>query len=439
MKIIIIAGLVFATALIAGISLTVYSDGFGLVKEKRTIDVEKGITPFDYSPVPSGIRPQTVHISADGITVLEQNYEYDIVSTQRLIEKNIDNQVRIVTDRGEVYEGALLSSDGSTVLLETKMGLSAILMDQILEITFAKRPDRFYTKPTLAWLLYSENSRSREIELSYMTNGIGWEAAYIATVNKDDTRLILDGWVTISNNSGMTYEDATLKLVAGEVNLALENRPYSIRAKGDGMMLDAAPSGFQEESFFEYHLYSLPRAATVADRQNKQISLFEPMQTQVEKELVFNPSRGNDVRVELVFENSEVKGLGIPLPKGIIRVYKEDKSGALQFVGEDRIDHTPKDEEVRVYLGNAFDIKVERKRMDYRRVSDRVSESDYSIEIRNHKEEDVIVRVSERFWGDWFIKAENHKGNKEDANTYEWEIPVPADGESTLTFTVRNK
>ncbi len=431
--------ILLSTIAVAEIAITVYNDGFGLVKESREIRTEKGTNDFDYSPVPSGIRPQTVHLEGDGLVVLEQNYEYDLVSTQRLLQKNIDNEVSITTQKGDIYEGKLLSSDNNSVLIEKREGLSAILTDQILDISFTERPERFYTRPTLAWKLHSERSSSQDIELSYLTNGIGWEAAYVATVDDKDENLTLDGWVTISNNSGMTYNDATLKLIAGDVHTVQNIPPYASRSKDAGMAMEDAARGFEEESFFEYHLYTLPRKATVADRQDKQISLFDPKETSVKKELVFDGSRGSDVRVELAFENSEENGFGIPLPKGVIRVYKEDKSGALQFVGEDGIDHTPKDEEVRIYLGNAFDVKAERTQTDYRRISDRINERDYKIEIRNHKEEDIEVIVREHFWGDWYIKAESHSGDKIDARTYEWKIAIPKDGSKTLTFTVRNK
>ncbi len=428
-----------AVACIAEVAITVYNDGFGLVKEERTIDVEKGISSFDYSPVPSGIFPQTVHLKGSGIAVLEQNYEYDLVSTDRLLEKNIDNEIRITTEKGDVFEGELLAADGSSILLKIKSELTTIRVEQILEVTFPRVPDRFYTRPTLAWLLYCEKGGKQNTELSYMTGGIGWEAAYVSTVNRDDTRLTLDGWVTISNRSGMTYEDATLKLVAGDVHRAEQKHAIPARAKGGYMEADASVLGFEEESFFEYHLYSLPRSTTVADRQDKQLSLFEPAETPAEKKFIFESSRGNKVRVEMVFKNSKERGLGMPLPEGIIRVYKEDKSGALQFVGEDRIEHTPKDEEVRIYLGNAFDITVERNQTDYRRISNRVSEEDYEIKIRNHKEEDVVVKVVEHFWGDWYIKAHSEKGNQKDARTYEWEIAIPKDGETILTYTVKRK
>ena len=441
MKKAIVILILLAAAAFGQIAVTIYSDGFALVKEQRKLDFQKGNSEFNYSPVPARIKPQTVHFGGEGLSVFEQNYEYDIVSTERLLEKNIDKDVKIVLDKGgNAITGKLLSSNGSTVLLDVKGVLSAYRMENIAELAFLERPEKLFTRPTLVWQLYSSRAGTRETELSYMTDGIDWDAAYVANINKDDTKLVLNGWVTIKNNTGMTFEDAKLKLVAGEVHRVEEPR-YRGMSKASGIMAveDAVPQGFQEESFFEYHLYTLPRPATVADRQEKQLSLFPAAETDAKKKFVFEPNRGNDVRVELEFKNSKEKGLGMPLPAGIIRVYKEDKSGALQFVGEDKIEHTPKDEEVRIYLGNAFDIVAERTRKDYRRISNRIYEEDYEIKLRNHKEEAVVITVMEHFWGDWFIKSENVKGKKKDARTNEWEVPVPKDGEAVLTFTVRHK
>ncbi len=437
-KILLLATMVLAAY--GQIAITIYSDGFALVKETRTLSVDKGVNSYDYSPVPSQIWPQTVHLKGAGITVFEQNYEYDLVGTQRLLEKNIDREILAVTEKGEIYQGTLLSSDGATILLDMKGQLTSMPVDKIIKLTFPKRPERFFTKPTLAWLLYSARSGQQKAELSYMTGGVDWNAAYVATVNQDDTRLSLDGWVTIDNTSGMTYENAKLKLVAGEVH-RVEPMPPPYATRGTGFTMDAeeAKLGFEEEAFFEYHLYTLPRTATIADRQEKQLALFEPVETDAEKIFVFESSRGSDVRVEMEFVNSEEKGMGMPLPEGIIRVYKEDKSGALQFVGEDRIDHTPKDEEVRIYLGNAFDIIAEREQKDYRRISRRVYEEDYEIKLRNHKDEDVVITVVEHFWGDWDVMKENKEGTKESSRDYEWEVPVSANGETVLTFTVRHK
>jgi len=381
-----------------------------------------------------------VHFSAEGISVLEQNYEYDIVSTARLLQKNIDKDIRIdLAEGGVSVTGTLLSASSDNILMDVKGVLSSYRLEEVVNVAFLERPERLFTKPTLVWKLNSETADKKDTELSYMTGGIGWNAAYVANVNKDDTRLSLDGWVTINNNCGMTFEDAKLKLVAGEVN-RVQEAPAPRMAKASGvMMMEDAAQGFEEESFFEYHLYTLPRPATVADRQEKQLSLFPSAQTDVKKAFVFDPSKDNKVRVELEFENSEAKGMGMPLPQGIIRVYKEDKSGALQFVGEDRIDHTPKDEEVRIYLGNAFDIVAEKTNKDYRRISNRIYEEDFEVKIRNHKEEAIVVTVVEKQWGDWFIKAESHKGKQTDSRTNEWEIPVGKDGEAVLTYTVRHK
>ncbi|MCK5833345.1 DUF4139 domain-containing protein [bacterium] len=433
---------IFSAAIAFGeIAVTIYSDGFALVKEQRKLDFKKGTTEYNYSPVPSQITPQTVHFAGDGIAVLEQNYEYDIVSTDRLLQKNLDKNIRIdLADGGESVTGILLSATSNSILVDVKGVLSSYRLEKIVNVAFLERPEKLFTRPTLVWMLNSENDGKKDTELSYMTGGLDWEAAYVANVDKDDKHLSLDGWVTIRNNSGMTFDNAKLKLVAGEVH-RVQNKPAPRSAKAGGIMMmdEAMPVGFEEESFFEYHLYTLPRPATVADRQEKQLTLFPSANTEVKKIFVYEASRSNDVRVELEFENSKEKGLGMALPEGIIRVYKEDKSGAPQFVGEDRIEHTPKDEEIRIYLGNAFDIVAERTTKDYKRISNRIYEENFEVKIRNHKEETVIVTVVEKFWGDWFIKTENIKGKQKDARTNEWEITIPKDGETVLTYTIRHK
>ncbi|HHS50923.1 MAG TPA: DUF4139 domain-containing protein [candidate division Zixibacteria bacterium] len=437
MKKALFVGILIAGAALGEIAVTIYSEGFALVKEKRRLEFPKGVSEFNYSPVPARITPQTVHLSGDGIAVLEQNYEFDIVSTDRLLQKNIDKDIRIDLSGGGSVTGKLLSATSSNVLMDVKGVLSAYRLDEVVNIAFLERPEKLYTRPTLVWKVFAESAGRRDTELSYMTGGLGWSAAYVAIVNQADTRLSIDGWVTINNTCGMTFEEATLKLVAGEVR-RVEEPTYAKASRAmPTMMMEDAAMGFEEEAFFEYHLYTLPRPATVADRQEKQLSLFPGTETDVEKIFVFEASKGDKVRVELEFKNSEDKGMGMPLPRGIIRVYKEDKAGALQFVGEDRIDHTPKNEDVRIYLGNAFDIVAERVQKDYRRISNRIREEDYEIKIRNHKDEDIVVTVVEKFWGDWFIKSSNIRGEQKDSRTQEWQVAVPKDGETVLTFTVR--
>jgi hypothetical protein len=284
--------------------------------------------------------------------------------------------------------------------------------------------------------------------MSYLTSGMGWIANYVAIVGPNDDRLDLSGWVTITNNSGTNYNDATLKLVAGDIHRV---RPqYDMAATGYLREGFGAPGGggFEEESFFEYHLYTLQRPATVLNNQQKQLSLLEGENIGVTKILIFQPggryyNRGDSVegkiRVSLEFMNSEANGLGIPLPKGTLRVYKEDSSGALQFIGEDSIDHTPKDEKIEIYLGEAFDIVGERVVLDRREVRQGVWEYDVKVTIRNHKDEDVQILYWDYVGGDWEVRNSSLDFTQRDASTIEFKIPVEANGETDLTYTIRQE
>ena len=273
--------------------------------------------------------------------------------------------------------------------------------------------------------------------MRYLSHQIGWHAEYVATVGADEKQLDLAGWVSIDNKSGATYEDAKIKLIAGDVNRVQEKalpRP-DMMMRGMAMATD---QGFQEKQFFEYHLYTLPRPSTLRDNEIKQLSLFPPARVETRKVYTYDGAQDDTkVRVTMEFQNAEGAGLGMPLPKGVIRVMKADTDGSLEFIGEDSIDHTPKDEKVRIRLGNAFDIVGERTPKDRRQITKQTTEEDFEIVLRNHKSEAVTVVVTEHEWGDWEILNSSLPHTKKDANTAEWNVDVPSDGKTTLTFTVR--
>jgi hypothetical protein len=331
-----------------------------------------------------------------------------------------------------------MSADASALTVQmADGGIRIINREQIADLGLAELPEGLITRPTLVWTLDSDVSGSQQAEVRYLTKQINWHAEYVATIAADETKLELAGWVSIDNRSGATYKDAKLKLIAGDVNRVQEQR-YS---RPEMAMLRAgtkADAGFEEKEFFEYHLYTLPRPSTIRDNEIKQLALFAPANVTAKKIFTYNGAQdGKKVRVNMEFVNSESAGLGMPLPKGVIRVMKADTDGSLEFIGEDRIDHTPKNEKVRVYLGNAFDIVGERTQKDRRQITNRTTEEDFEIVLRNHKSEAVTVVVSERQWGDWDIVANSHEHTKKDANTSEWQIDVPVDGETKLTYTVR--
>jgi len=439
------------------VALTIYNSNIALVKDQREIDLVAGETELQFIDVAAQIIPTTVYIKsltdAQGLRVLEQNYEYDLLSPEKLLEKYVGKEVKLFdrnyyTGKDEVFTGTLLSTNGGRVY---QIG-NEIHINPPGQVILPQVPDNLLAKPTLVWLLRTGKAGKQKIETSYLTNQITWQADYIVVLNADDTKADLSGWVTIDNKSGAAYQNAILKLVAGDVHRI---EPKEVYART--MALEAAPAPpppqFREEGFFEYHLYTLDRPATVKDNQTKQMTLLSATAIPITKRLVLKgqPSYffsiyGPDdepppqkVSVSLEIENSQKNNLGIPLPKGTVRVYKADKDGSLQFIGEDAIDHTAKDEKLSVKMGEAFDIVGARKQTEFKRISRSVSEVAWEITLRNHKPEGVIVRVNEPVPGDWEVLSASQKYEKADAHTLRFDVSVPKDGEAKVTYRVRIK
>ncbi len=433
------------------IAITIYNDGTGLVKDTRELDLPRGEFDLIFMDVASGIDPTSVHFisntNPDSISVLEQNYEYDLVSTSALYRRHIDHDITIRTEDGRTIDGVLLAYDGNLVV-RTSEGIAVV--NNAVEVEFENLPEGLITRPTLRWSLIGNREGTNECEMSYLTTGLGWNANYVAVVGENDDVLDLTGWVTINNTSGAAYNDAELKLVAGEVHrVQPEIYPSEqVYYYMDGDDVECEETGFVEESFFEYHLYTLQRPATVLNNQQKQISLLEGEGIETNKIFLFDlgydyyysgDTSSAEIQVRLQFMNSEDNGLGIPIPAGLLRVYKEDSSGSLQFIGEDRVDHTPKDEEIEVFLGEAFDIVGERIIMDRRQIRDDMWEYDVEVTIRNHKDEPVVITYWDHVWGDWEVRRSSIEHRQKDASTVEFMIPVDADGETTLTYTIRRE
>ena len=353
------------------------------------------------------------------------------------------------TESFEPVQATLLSNNAGQVWRIN--GQIVINPTNISEIRFPDVPKNLVATPTLVWDLENRGTGSETVEASYLTNGMNWRADYVLLVDANDAKGDLQGWVTLTNSSGATFEDARLQLVAGDVNRVSEDRNYALA--GAMARKDAASeSEFKEQGFFEYHLYTLQRPATIRDNETKQVSLLEAAGFDVKKEFVLNGQRyyftgynnpGQPIKekvgVYIQFRNSQQNKLGMPLPAGTIRLYKKDDKGNQQFIGEDRIDHTPKDEDVRVKVGDAFDIVAERKQTDYKRVARTVSEVGWEITVRNHKPDAVTVRVNEPVPGDWEVLSASHKYEKPDAHTLRFEVPVPKDGEVKIAYRVRVK
>jgi hypothetical protein len=437
------------------VSLTIYNTNLGLVKDQRQFRLPKGVSELRFMGVASQIIPTSVHIKSlvnpGSLLVLEQNYEYDLLNPQKLLDKYVGKEVKLFTknlytEREEIVTATLLSNNGGPIF---RIG-DDITYGHPGRIIFPGVPEDLMAKPTLVWLAENNLLNGQKVEASYLTNGINWRSDYVVTLNENDDQADLAGWVTIDNKSGTTFRNAKLKLVAGDVNRVKDDADYErkmMRVAEMGAKPAAAPA-FREESFFEYHIYTMQRQATVKDNQIKQISLVQADSIAVKKELLYRGAAyyyhsrygeamsNQKVGVFVEIENREKNHLGIPLPKGTVRVYKQDSSGSLQFVGEDSIDHTPKDEKVRIKLGDAFDVVGSRKQTDWKKIAYDTYEAAFEISLRNHKKEDVVVKVTEPIPGDWKMLSSSHEHTKSEAFTAEFQVPVQKDGETKVTYRV---
>lgn len=454
----------------SALEVTVYNSNLGLVKETRPFSLKNGVNDVSVVDVAAQIDPTSVHFKSltapDAVSVLEQDFRYDLISQDKLMQRYLGREIelqRYGADGGktERIKGVLLASAGGRIL---RVGDKLVLNPQG-EAILPELPEGLLTKPTLMWKLNSKKAGDHTGEISYLTSGVSWNADYVLVIDKDDAKGDLNAWVTVTNNSGATYKDAKLKLVAGDVHRApvpmapMLARGYAMKA----MMAEADAGGMSEKSFFEYHLYSLGRLTTLADNSSKQVEMASAAGVPVRKLFTYDGAAGfvnwnyygdsgywdpgygmggSNKKVSVLFEleNKKQNALGIPLPKGRVRVYKKDDDGSLQLAGEDAIDHTPKDEKVRVKMGEAFDVVGERRRVNYNSdLKNRRFEETFEVKLRNHKDSDATVTVVEHLyrWTNWKIVDASGKWTKKDAQTIEFETPVKKDGESVVTYTVR--
>ena len=437
------------------VGITVYTDDFGLVRESRNLSIGEGRVSLEVRDVASSIQPETVAIrSAAGkgaLRVLEQNYRYDLLEPQKLLEKYVGKDVHVIrynkeSGKDETFAATVLSTAGGTPIF--KIG-NEITYGFPGRISFPNVPANLIAKPTLVWLLDSGEAKQKA-EITYLTGKIGWAADYVLTVDDTDTNADLTGWVTLRNHSGASYENAKLKLVAGDVQKirqAESTNGYLARAALDEDRRDEPQ--FKEEGFFEYHLYTLDRPTTLLDNEDKQVVLLEGHGIHVDKRHIFfgeqNWYRGNygqttsnqKVGVYLDIQNKLQNHLGIPLPKGVVRVYKSDASGAKQFIGEDAIDHTSRDEKLRIKMGESFDVVGDRREMEWKTLGACRSESAWEITLKNHKDTPAEIQDFEPVGGDWQILKSSAPYSKEDAHTFTFTVTVPARQEIKITYRVR--
>ncbi len=424
------------------VAVTVYNDNLGVVKDRRPFTLTAGISDLRFTDVASAIDPTSVHLRSLGrspIEILWQDYRYDLVSTEKLLERYVDQPIDVATKDDQVRKGTLLSHDGgSLVLQDPGGGLTLLNRSEVRQVGLRELPKGLITRPTLVWRLRSQAAGDQPLEVSYMTGGMSWHAEYVTVLDPSETNLDLQGWASVENRSGATYDEAKIKLVAGSIHRAQQPRPVYT----DGMMMRAqeAMSKIESRAFFEYHLYEVPMRATLANNEVKQVGLLHATGVKSMKRYTFDAQRDNDnVMVTIEFENSTAAGLGMPLPEGVVRIFKRDTDGSLELAGEDRIKHTPKNEKVRVSVGNAFDIGVERKQTDFKQVTPRVTEQSFEIVLRNHKPEAVDVTISEHAGGDWTLTQQSHPHVKKDATTFEFTVRCAPEKPVTVSYTLRTR
>ncbi len=444
--------------------LTVYNQGFALVKETRTMDLRSGRQLVNVEDVAERIEPNSVAIkslSAPGsFTILEQNYQYDLIGVTAILNKAVGHKITLhrVLPNGdrETIRGTLLSSPANGMVVQADDG--RILLNPSGEITVDSMPEGLISKPTLVWDLESSKAGSNTIELSYLTQGIGWTCDYVMALEKDGATGDFKGWVRLDNQSGANFANSTLKLLAGDVQRVQPNQMGRSRGGYDAAPMAAAKESFAEEQFADYHLYTLQRPATVKNNEAKQVSLLEAFGVPVRKKLILDPMRSYggwrpqegevgtgamkpQIRIE--FKNDQASRMGMPLPQGTVKVFQRDKSGSLQLLGEDAIAHTPKDEMISLVVGRAFDVLGERKRTKFDYVRDgktiRGANETFVIELRNRKDTPDSVTCIERFWGDYKVTNPSMAYKQLDSNTFQFEVPLKANEVKTVTFTVESR
>lgn len=439
-----------------GVSLTVYNQDLGLVKDRREVRLGTGVREIRFMDVAARINPTTVHLKSltdsQGVRILEQNYEYDLLNPQKLLDKYVGKKVKILdknyyTGQERVVEATLLSTNGGPIYEVD----GTIHLGHPGRVILPEIPENLIAKPTLVWLLHNRVARGQTVEASYLTGGMSWRADYVFVLNSRDNGGDLSGWVTIDNKSGASYKDAALKLVAGDIHRAPGRRELhgALDRAAKAAASEERLREFTQQGFFEYHLYTLQGKSTIKDNQTKQLNLLSAADIPVKKQLIFFgaqdyyrnrfgvPISNQKVGVYLEVANKKENRLGLPLPKGVVRVYKADDAASLQFVGEDWIDHTPKDEKVKIKMGEAFDVVGERLQKDWRQLASNLYEVEWEIKLRNHKNEDAQVKVIEPIPGDWDMLRSSHSYEKIEAHTLQFEVDVPKDREAKINYRVR--
>lgn len=424
------------------VALTVYNHDLALVKDTRKLRLPQGVSRLAFADVSARIRPETARLYGD-LQVLEQNFDFDLLSPQKLLEKYVGRTIGLVRTHPQTGEekreqGELLSVAEGQVVFRVGDRIETGGPQAPWRFVFDEVPANLRERPTLTMLIDSPTAVERPVELAYLTGGLSWKADYVATLAGD--KLDLNGWVTLTNASGAGYRDARLQLLAGDVQ---QVAPPEAKFMDRRVMAAPAAAPMQQEALFEYHLYTLARPTTIADRQTKQVLLLQAEGVPVRREYRIDVDEAYETydageqelktQVWLRF-NNERPALGQPLPAGVLRFYQRDQAGGTQFIGEQRIDHTPEGRELQLNVGNAFDITATRRQTDFRKGYGQEQEARWEVQVFNAKAEPAQVNVLAHFPGEWKILEESAPHEQQDAATARWTVTVPAKGKTILTY-----
>jgi len=439
------------------LSLTVYNSDIALVRDVRNLQLTRGVGNLRFMDIAATVNPATVHFRSltepSQVSVLEQNYEYDLLDPDKLLRKYVGREVTLMrtrqdggTTRQEEVKALLLSYNTGPVW---KIGNEIVTGLSADSIRFPELPDTLYTRPTLIWTVQNDGAARHRVEASYLAGKLAWNADYVLTVARDDKTADLNGWVTLTNNSGTGFKNAKLQLVAGDLNRVRQNLNQKAEMPA-ATFRTIDEEKMTQESFSDYHLYTVGRKTTINNSQTKQVSMFDGTDVPVVKRYAVEGQNyyyhnqqhpgsplKDSVQVFYQFKNEEKAGLGMPMPAGTVRVYQSDSTGGVQFVGEDRIDHTPKDETINLKTGNAFDVVCERKQTDFQKIASNTYEVEYEVTLRNHKTTPVAVEVNEPIGGTWRMLQSSHEWTKTSAWAAQFAVPVGADGAAVLKYRVR--
>ncbi len=451
----------------SNLNVTIYNSNVALIKDTRKVQLPPGVNDLAFKDVSASIQAETAILKGDKVVLLEQNFEYDLLSPGALLKKYVGKTVTVVTTNpatGEVSKAVakvLADNDGVMLKIDDKI----LQLNDNMSIVYDNIPKNLRDKPTLTMRLDNQGTKEQQLELSYLSGNLNWKADYVANL-VDDNTLNLKGWVTLINDSGTSYQNAKLQLVAGDIHRASHPMPLEdlsmVKRKFAAYGANAAPA-MQEESLFEYHLYSLALPTTIKNKQQKQVSLLEATNVPYKKQLVVVAKDnygwrwwGDDaeyqeqtVNANIVIENKKANRLGLPIPAGIVRGYLNDKQGNMQFIGEDRIKHTPENEKITLKLGESFDVTVKRKQTNFHQQHIAIENAvkttrkkevtaTYEVLFKNAKETEALVEYKDIFYGDWEIVKQSLPSDKINSRQNVWQVSVPPKGETALTYTVKS-